>query len=434
MKYILTESQFALLSEDIEMQRLKRRVTYENMEKFINKAEIDFPTLCDDFVDEFEYADNVISRAVDDFLTEDEDVFTSERYDELYDIVHEICKDWFGDYLIEIFMNTCPEEDEDDDNEDMMFEQFETGVNSIVVKLFKVLNEEKKRVKTRKELLEVIKNFAPYFNIPEGYELYLLELYLLNYRKDGDYSGLTKENFVDPRDMKGKWTPNSKSNSYTKAQLPFQASNLRGFWTSGGGKKYYVVESWGWYPVFIYRDGIWYEISDRYSSSTGRQMSNSQPYKYNDTLNSKVYLLTRDEMKMVENGVPHDQIMKSKRQKLKGKESELKSKRMSTFRNWGGWGADNRNFNVKFKVNSIEEEGDKLILNVDIFDVVKREDGRGVPTPLNYLRGELPNVSVEEVENGLKRHLRNDFREYLGPRFDKMEDQNVEFRFNHLKK
>lgn len=117
MKYILTESQFALLSEDIEMQRLKRRVTYENMEKFINKAEIDFPTLCDDFVDEFEYADNVISRAVDDFLTEDEDVFTSERYDELYDIVHEICKDWFGDYLIEIFMNTCPEEDEDDDNE-----------------------------------------------------------------------------------------------------------------------------------------------------------------------------------------------------------------------------------------------------------------------------------------------------------------------------
>ena len=395
MKYILTESQFALLSEDIDMQRLKRRMTYDSMVKFIHKAEIDFPTLCDDFSDEFEYADNVIGRAVDDFLTVDEDVFMAERYDELYDVVYDTCKDWFGDYLLEIYMSTCTEEDEEE--EDMMFEQFETGVNSIVVKLFKVLNEEKKKVKTRKELLEVIKNFAPYFNIPEGYELYLLELYLLNYRKDGDYSGLTKENFVDPRDMKGKWTPNSKSNSYTKAQLPFQASNLRGFWTSGGGKKYYVVESWGWYPVFIYRDGIWYEISDRYSSSTGRQMANSQPYKYNDTLNSKVYLLTRDEMKMVENGVPHDQIM-------------------------------------KFKVNSIEEEGDKLILNVDIFDVIKREDGRGVPTPLNYLRGELPNVNVEEVENGLKRHLRNDFREYLGPRFDKMDDQNVEFRFNHLKK
>jgi hypothetical protein len=430
MKYILTESQFALLSEDINLQRLKRRVTYDTMEKYINEAEVEFPQLCDDFSDEFEFADNVVSRAVDNFL--DGDVFFSdlELNDEINDMVYNVTRDWFGDYLLEVYVSTCHEEDD----EDMMFEQFETGVNSIVVKLFKVLNDEKKKVRTRKELLEVIKGFAPYFNIPKGYELYLLELYLLNYRKDGDYSGLTKENFVDPRDMKGKWTPNSKSNLYTKAQLPFQASNLRGFWTSGGGKKYYVVESWGWYPVFIYRDGIWYEISDRYSSSTGRQMANSQPYEYNDTLNSKVYLLTRDEMKMVENGVSHDQIMKAKRQKLKGKESELKSKRMSTFRNWGGWGVDNRNFNVKYKVNSVEEEDDKLILNVDIFDVVKREDGRGVPTPLNYLRGELPNVSVEEVENGLKRHLRNDFREYLGPRFDKMEDQNIEFRFNHLKK
>jgi len=430
MKYILTESQFALLSEDITMQRLKRRLTYENMEKFITNAEIEFPMLCDDFSDEFEYADNVISVAVENFFANDEDSYLADRQDELQDIVFDIVKDLFGDYLLEIYVSTCHEEDD----EDMMFEQFETGVNSIVVKLFKVLNDEKKKVRTKKELLEVIKGFAPYFNIPNGYELYLLELYLLNYRKDGDYSGLTKENFVDPRKMKGKWTSNSKANSYTKAQLPFQGSNLRCFWTSRGGQKYYVVESWGWYPVYIYRDGIWYENSDRYSSSTGRQMYRSQPYEYNDTLNSKVYLLTRDEMKMVENGVSHDQIMKAKRQKLKGKESELKSKRMSTFRNWGGWGVDNRNFNVKYKVNSVEEEGDKLILNVDIFDVVKREDGRGVPTPLNYFRGELPNVTVEDVENGLKRHLRNDFREYLGPRFDKMEDQNIEFRFNHLKK
>ena len=103
MKYILTESQFALLSEDIDIQRLKRRMSYESMQKFINNAEMDFPTLCDDFGDEFEYADNVISRAVDDFLTaDDENSFMSERYDELHNIVYDTCKDWFGDYLIEI--------------------------------------------------------------------------------------------------------------------------------------------------------------------------------------------------------------------------------------------------------------------------------------------------------------------------------------------
>ena len=62
----------------------------------------------------------------------------------------------------------------------------------LIVKLFKVLDEEKKKKKKRAEILEVIENLAPYMNIPPDYSLYLLELFLLNYRKDGDYSGLTK--------------------------------------------------------------------------------------------------------------------------------------------------------------------------------------------------------------------------------------------------
>ena len=70
---------------------------------------------------------------------------------------------------------------------------------SVIQKLFKVLDEEKKKKKKRAEILEVIENLALYMNIPKNYALYILELYLLNYRKDGDYSGLTKENFIDPR-------------------------------------------------------------------------------------------------------------------------------------------------------------------------------------------------------------------------------------------
>ena len=313
-------------------------------------------------------------------------------------------------------------------------EQLDSVPDRIITKLFTLLNYEKKTGKTRKELLDVVKNFAKYVNIPDGYELYLLELYLLNYRKDGDYSSLTKENFVDPRDMKGKVTSNTRANLYAKAQMPFRGSNLEGFWRNRGGNKYYVVESWGWYPVFIFRDGIWYENIDRYSSSTSRQMYRSQPYDYNNTLDSKVYLLTRDEMNMVENGVPHEKIMKFKREKLKKTEPELQSKRLSTYRTYGGYGQNTPSVNIKFKINSVEEEGDKSIVNVDIFDVLKREDGKSVPTPENYLKGELPNITKEKIENDLKRKLRGDFWKYLGPRFEKMEDQNVEFRFNHLKK
>ena len=315
-----------------------------------------------------------------------------------------------------------------------ILEQSAPQVDRVIVKLFNLLDAEKKQSKTRQDLLEVIKKYSPYFNIPKGFELYVLELYLLNYRKDGDYSGLTKDNFVDPKDMKGKSTTNSKADLYTKAQLPFNGSNLRGFWRTRGGHKYYVVESWGWYPVFIFRDGIWYENIDRYSSSTSRQMYRSQPYTYNNELDSKVYLLTRDEMEMVERGASHEEIMKSKREKLKKLEPELKSKRTSMQRTWGGYGNQTPDVNIKFKIGSVEEEGDKAIVNVDILDVVKRIDGKSVPTPENYLKGEIPNVTSEKVENDLKRRLRNDFLKYLGPRFSKMEDQNVEFRFNHIKK
>lgn len=108
-KIIISESQYKLLIEDFHA-RLKRRLTYDNMKEFITTGEINFPTLCDDFGDEFEYAGNVISWAADDFLTSYEDVFMDEMYDEIHDIVVEKCKDWFGEYLFEIYRNTCSEE------------------------------------------------------------------------------------------------------------------------------------------------------------------------------------------------------------------------------------------------------------------------------------------------------------------------------------
>lgn len=112
-----------------------------------------------------------------------------------------------------------------------IFEQDEKIIEPRIVKLFRFLNEEKKTKKTRAQLLDVIKGLTDYMNLPKGHELYLLELYLLNYRKDGDYSSITKENFVDPREMKGKTTPNTQADLYTVAQLPFKGSNLEGHWS-----------------------------------------------------------------------------------------------------------------------------------------------------------------------------------------------------------
>ena len=63
---------------------------------------------------------------------------------------------------------------------------------TLIVRLFNLLDEEKKKKKKKAEILEVIEGLLPYMNIPLEYSLYILESYLLNFRKDGNYSGLTK--------------------------------------------------------------------------------------------------------------------------------------------------------------------------------------------------------------------------------------------------
>jgi hypothetical protein len=74
-------------------------------------------------------------------------------------------------------------------------------------------------------------------------------------------------------------------------------------------------------------------------------------------------------------------------------------------------------------------------VNVDIQDVLKVVDGKQVPTPENYLKDEIPNVTPEKVEKQIEAKLRNNFQNYLGPKFsDKPEEENIVFRFNHLKK
>jgi hypothetical protein len=310
---------------------------------------------------------------------------------------------------------------------------------SVVQKLFKVLDEEKKKKKKRAEILEVIENLAPYMNIPKEYALYILELYLLNYRKDGDYSGLTKENFVDPRKQSGKTTPNTSAKLYTIAKMPFKGSNLIGRWSKDyKGNPFYEVVSYDWYPVYIFKDDKWYEVTRRYSSSTSRQMENANPVKWSDELEEPVYLLTEKEMDMLKRGMSHEEVMKHKVEALKKFEPELtKRKKTAKSYRWHG-DAETANANIKFKINSIEEEGDKATVTVDILDVIHRGDDGEEPTPQNYLKGEMKGMDKEIAEEKVKVKIMGLLRDYMATRFRyNGEDppiQNIFFKFNHLKK
>ena len=438
--YVLTESQLKRIVEQTSdfMTKLRRRFNKKTMQDFIYHAETEFPDPCNQFDNEFEYADAVIGRAVTDFFFQEEleDYFHSGDWPVMKteNLMITMCKDWFEDGLLGHHQTTCQDEFDDEDF-DMMNEAVNTDLepNKVIVKLFKFLNTQKSNYNNKIDLQSSIKNYLPYFGIEADFAPYILELYLLNYRQDGDYSSLTKDNFIDPRKMKGKRTPNYNAKAYTKAQLPFEGSNLRGYWRTTINGKIYVVESYGWYPVYIFKDGKWYEASDRYSSSTGKQMYASQPYRWNDTLDSQVYLLSRQEMEMIERGATHEKVMELKRKAFRDMAPSLVSQKVSTVKS-SSYGVEPK-ISIKFKISSVEDIDDKNVVNVDIQDVLKMVNGKQVPTPENYLKGEIPNLTPEKVEKQIEMKLRNNFQDYLGPKFsNKPEEENIVFRFNHLKK
>jgi hypothetical protein len=159
-------------------------------------------------------------------------------------------------------------------------------------------------------------------------------------------------------------------------------------------------------------------------------MYNSQPYRFNDEISSNVYLLSRSEMELMESGWSHESIMKKKKESFRDVKpsTRLSTKKSET---WRGYIPQ---LNIKFRVSSVDETEDKNIVNVDIIDVIKTHQGKQIPTPENYLKGEIPNVTPESIEKEVERKLKENFREYLGPKFGNPDEELITFKFNHLKK
>ena len=65
-------------------------------------------------------------------------------------------------------------------------------------------------------------------------------------------------------------TSNRDSHYFTTNKEEFKANNLSAEHQKNGC---YVVKSYGYYPIFIYKDGQWYENESRYSMTTAKQMT-----------------------------------------------------------------------------------------------------------------------------------------------------------------
>ena len=106
------------MSESTIPTTIKRRANQQTLEKYIWDGEINYPTLCDDFEDAYEYADAVIDYAIGEFLEEvEENIYDEDYYSGVMDYLRKLCRDEFGKYLIDIYEMTCIENEKQEENE-----------------------------------------------------------------------------------------------------------------------------------------------------------------------------------------------------------------------------------------------------------------------------------------------------------------------------
>ena len=116
MKYIITESQYHLIIDGTVFARIKRRFNREYLTEFIEGAieDEDAYEPCSEYDDGYEYADEVIRKAINNFLYSlaSEIELTPESFEETEEILVDLSKDWFEDSLMESFEENCSDDEE----------------------------------------------------------------------------------------------------------------------------------------------------------------------------------------------------------------------------------------------------------------------------------------------------------------------------------
>ena len=302
-------------------------------------------------------------------------------------------------------------------------EQLEGGENDNPLSkkeilLFKYLNKHKHQTKTKKVLVDLIKSMMDVFGLPSNDALFYYEVYTANFREDGDYENLTKENFKDYRLFKQSKTPNNKASEYSSAKIPFKGSNIEGKWdVNRKNEWYYVITSYGWYPVYLFINDKWFKTSDTYSSSTRKQMSQVNPISYSSDLKSDVIKVTQDDIKGLMYGVyTLEEINNTKVVDFTTKiKSELVgSKKLLTL----GYGDTAKK--VSYTISDIKEEDGKIKITITIIKAGKVVNNKMV------VDNDYQNIPgfVEEVENGIKRQIISSNEKYLS-------EDNSTFEFIH---
>jgi hypothetical protein len=272
------------------------------------------------------------------------------------------------------------------------------------IKLFKLINSKRSSLTTRDKMIDYIRMALNLIGKPVGEARFYYEVYTSNYRPQGDYENLTKDNFVDYRGFKQHKTSNKDAWEYSAAKMPFKGSNLEGEWdVNYFGNWYYVVKSYGWYPIFLYIDKQWYQVDDNYSNSTSKHLSHSRPTRYSSNLRDEIISVTLDEIKQLIGGKKLEDIERNRYDRFvdKGKEEITSNKKTKTF----GWGNDA--IKATYTITGVNVDGNDIIFDFDIHKAGKL-DGRKM-TPQNEYDDEFK----DKLNDYLNQFIKSTYGEQL---------------------
>lgn len=301
-----------------------------------------------------------------------------------------------------------------------IFEVEDKPLSQKEIRLFKYLNTNKHQYNTQDKLLGLIKTMMNFIGRPESDARFYYEIYTANYRPEGDYENIDKSTFKDYKSFKQRRTPNNSAYEYSSGRIPFKGSNLEGYWdVNRNGDWYYVVMSYEWYPIFLFIKDQWYKVSNSYSSSTAKQISHSNPVRWNSGLKAEVISVTPEEIKKIKDG---DDMVGIKIKRVenfiqKFAKPLIGGKKLISL----GWYDERKK--VNYTITDIKEENGKIKFYITINKAGKVENNIMVLEPEGY---PVPSPFSEQIEKGIEDRIISDNKNYLS-------HDNTEFTFIHSK-
>jgi hypothetical protein len=282
------------------------------------------------------------------------------------------------------------------------------------VLFFKFLNTYKKASKaTKPELSKFILNNMSSFGFDPAEFTHYINLYTQNYREDGRYDLTKKSEINQYHTLKKQKTSNANARDFVVELKPFKGSNLRADWEQDhNGEWAYIVYSWDWYPIFMYKYKRWFEVDDRYSSSTGKHMSNATPRRYNEKLGKTMYIVSRKDMRDLRDGNQTVESVTKNKNKMFTDKIEKQIDNLQQVRL--GWDPRVR---IVFNFESVTIEDDSPVIDLEVVKIDKmggqtytqidREAG-------NFFRDEMVGVTKEYVTDLLKDYITDYSSNILG--------------------